>query len=96
MFLLTCSCEIVLLGCDTVLNSTSFTSQRLIIIIIVASLILYSVLVFLFSAMEDAELMIRLFPNHTKSYYRKGEILAALKVSHIHFTILNNSSSLCH
>lgn len=31
------------------------------------------------NAMEDAELMIRLFPNHTKSYYRKGEILAALK-----------------
>lgn len=30
-------------------------------------------------AMEDAELMIRLFPKHTKSYYRKGEILAALK-----------------
>jgi len=30
-------------------------------------------------AMEDADLMIRLFPKHTKSYYRKGEILAALK-----------------
>jgi hypothetical protein len=25
--------------------------------------------------------MIRLFPNHTKSYYRKGEVLAAMQVS---------------
>jgi hypothetical protein len=34
-----------------------------------------------YRAMEDAELMIRLFPEHTKSYYRKGEILTAMKVS---------------
>jgi hypothetical protein len=31
--------------------------------------------------MEDAERMIRLFPEHAKSYYRKGEILTAMKVS---------------
>ncbi|PNF26214.1 hypothetical protein B7P43_G03703 [Cryptotermes secundus] len=30
-------------------------------------------------AMEDAELMIRLFPEHAKSYYRKGEILTTMK-----------------
>jgi hypothetical protein len=34
-----------------------------------------------YRAMEDAELMIRLFPQHAKSYYRKGEILTILKVS---------------
>jgi hypothetical protein len=34
-----------------------------------------------YRAMEDAELMIRLFPEHAKSYYRKGEILTALKVN---------------
>jgi hypothetical protein len=33
-----------------------------------------------YRAMEDAELMIRLFPEHAKSYYRKGEILTAMKV----------------
>jgi hypothetical protein len=78
-----------------VLNNTSITSQRLTIIITVASLILCNVLVVFFRAMEDAELMIRLFPKHTKSYYRKGEILAALKVSCIHVTVSKNSS-LCH
>lgn len=31
--------------------------------------------------MEDAELMIRLFPEHAKSYYRKGEILTTMKVN---------------
>jgi hypothetical protein len=34
-----------------------------------------------YRAMEDAECMIRLFPEHAKSYYRKGEILTAMKVS---------------
>jgi len=78
-----------------VINNTSLTSQRLTIIITVASLILCNVLVVLFRAMDDAELMIRLFPKHTKSYYRKGEILAALKVSCLHVTVCKNSS-LCH
>ncbi|KAJ4450724.1 hypothetical protein ANN_02154 [Periplaneta americana] len=30
-------------------------------------------------AMEDADRMIKLFPSHPKSYYRKGEVLAAVK-----------------
>ncbi|XP_021931225.1 uncharacterized protein LOC110835369 isoform X2 [Zootermopsis nevadensis] len=30
-------------------------------------------------ALEDAERMIHHFPQHAKSYYRKGEVLAALK-----------------
>jgi hypothetical protein len=34
-----------------------------------------------YRAMEDAEHMIRLFPEHAKSYYRKGEILSGMKVS---------------
>ena len=76
-----------------VLNNISITSQRLTIIITVASLILCNVLIVLFRAMEDAELMIRLFPKHTKSYYRKGEILAALKVSCIHVTVCCKNSS---